>query len=809
MTTRALVTRALVTLLALVASTTLISALLALVASTGQPAREGLRKAAEQGEAEAPIALGDAYYNGEGAKQDYKQAISSYRKAAEQENPVAQGKLGLMYSSFKQLVRTIHSGEGLEQDFEKAIAWYESAADQVTDKQLTDFGLSKEGLRLLKRALRNTKAAQGDVKAQDALRKAAEQGEAEAQIALGDAYYNGEGAKKDYKQAVSWYRKAAEQGNPVAQKKLGLMYSSGEGLEQDFEKAIAWYESAAEQCVLYFLGPTMCFILFLEAGEKLSVDWRVAAGWVGVAKVVEYMSDQYDSIMWVRRCVGLSWWLSIPAFATWSWLCTKWRIRSDDQRRMKQTVLAKKEKKKEKEEAKQRKALAKETQEQTKRQKEESKARAEEQAEQVKVDRAAADGARKAKRRDVEAAKRTKEQEQAVAKAKKRREQERSVAAKQAKQDALERTQAKARQAGAAKRKDEEEKKREYEETMLVSTSAVEHAADSEADGVWIVGSLTVCIASVLGEGSGGTKVYKGKHADGRAMAVKVMKKGVVPVHRAKREMKLLQDLAESEGRGRQHVIQYRCIEEREDEVLLGMELCECSLHDVISVWGQRIPLEHQLRIVRQLCEAVAFLHEHQIVHRDVRPQNILFKQGGFEGTVKLTDFGLSKEVDSRNLDKSFTTTTAQAGTEIGSFGYYAPEVYRHGKQTAKVDVFSLGCCIFYVLSHGRKPFEDPNDPQNKYVLNANCLVGRYHLEPIQHCSLPEVVDLVVSMIDMESKVRPTMPQVLEHPLFWTDEQRFQFLCAVGKEGDVVTNSAAARAILPTDMPSMPMSWAS
>jgi hypothetical protein len=135
--------------------------------------------------------------------------------------------------------------------------------------------------------------------------------------------------------------------------------------------------------------------------------------------------------------------------------------------------------------------------------------------------------------------------------------------------------------------------------------------------------------------------------------------------------------------------------------------------------------------------------------------------------------------------------------------------VYRHGTQTPKVDVFSLGCCIFFVLSQGRKPFEDPDDPQNKYMLNANIMTGVHNLAPIQRCSLPEAVDLVGSMIDIEAKVRPAMPQVLEHPLFWSDEMRFQFLCAVGKDDDVFYSSAAARAVLPPGLLSVHMNWAS
>jgi serine/threonine protein kinase len=80
-----------------------------------------------------------------------------------------------------------------------------------------------------------------------------------------------------------------------------------------------------------------------------------------------------------------------------------------------------------------------------------------------------------------------------------------------------------------------------------------------------------------------------------------------------------LQTLAENTGRGRDHVIQYRCIEEADAKILLAMELCECSLHDVITVQQQRIPFDHQIRIARELSEAVGFLHEHGVVHRDVR----------------------------------------------------------------------------------------------------------------------------------------------------------------------------------------------
>ena len=81
----------------------------------------------------------------------------------------------------------------------------------------------------------------------EAYRKAADQGDSDAQNNLGNMYYNGEGVPKDAVQAGSWYRKAAGQGHPLAQYKLGLMYSTGTGVPKDVEQAVSWFSKAADQ----------------------------------------------------------------------------------------------------------------------------------------------------------------------------------------------------------------------------------------------------------------------------------------------------------------------------------------------------------------------------------------------------------------------------------------------------------------------------------------------------------------------------------------------------------------------------------
>jgi TPR repeat protein len=111
-------------------------------------------------------------------------------------------------------------------------------------------------------------------------RKAAEQGNADAQFKLGTMYDNGQGVPRDYAEATKWFRKAAEQGVVAAQYNLGLMYSSGQGVPQDFIEAAKWYGKAAEQG-----HPEAQFNLAVccEDGRGVLQDYLEAAKWYGRA----------------------------------------------------------------------------------------------------------------------------------------------------------------------------------------------------------------------------------------------------------------------------------------------------------------------------------------------------------------------------------------------------------------------------------------------------------------------------------------------------------------------------------------------
>ena len=87
---------------------------------------------------------------------------------------------------------------------------------------------------------------QDDAQAEQWYRKAAEQGNAGAQLNLGVMYGKGHRVRQDYVQAVQWFRKAAEQGDAKAQLNLGVMYDNGQGVRQNYKIAKEWFGKACD-----------------------------------------------------------------------------------------------------------------------------------------------------------------------------------------------------------------------------------------------------------------------------------------------------------------------------------------------------------------------------------------------------------------------------------------------------------------------------------------------------------------------------------------------------------------------------------
>jgi TPR repeat protein len=178
---------------------------------------------------------------------DYATALKLLRPLADQGVAEAEFNLGLMYAQ----------GQGVQQDDAEALNWCRKAADQGdADAQVWMIygrGLAPRYAEAMKWYWRGITYSNGygvpqdDAKAMKLYRLAADYGLAGAQYTLGMHYENGIGVPQDYSEAVKWYRLAADQGHAQAQSNLGLMYAAGHGVAQDYVSAYIWLNLAAAQ----------------------------------------------------------------------------------------------------------------------------------------------------------------------------------------------------------------------------------------------------------------------------------------------------------------------------------------------------------------------------------------------------------------------------------------------------------------------------------------------------------------------------------------------------------------------------------
>ena len=105
------------------------------------------------------------------------------------------------------------------------------------------------------------------------------------------------------------------------------------------------------------------------------------------------------------------------------------------------------------------------------------------------------------------------------------------------------------------------------------------------------------------------------------------------------------------------------------------------------------IPIEKALDIMKQITAAISHAHHNGIIHRDIKPQNILIDH---EGNVKITDFGIAIALSSTNI--------TQTNAVLGSVHYLSPEQARGGMANKKSDIYSLGIVMFELFT-GRLPF--------------------------------------------------------------------------------------------------------
>jgi len=183
-------------------------------------------------------------------------------------------------------------------------------------------------------------------------------------------------------------------------------------------------------------------------------------------------------------------------------------------------------------------------------------------------------------------------------------------------------------------------------------------------------------------------------------------------------------------------------------EVHLVMEkLGGGELFDKIGKQG-RLPVEEAAGVAVQLLRAAACMHARRLVHRDIKLGNIVCEEGDGRG-ITLIDFGYAARLDDR----------AAMGVRCGTLGYMAPEVVQGRPYGAAADMWSIGICLYTILT-GRRAF---------HKQSRTLLLQKSRRGAVQYCQtfkrLPlEAQDLVRQLLTLDPTRRPNAYEALSHP---------------------------------------------
>jgi len=232
-----------------------------------------------------------------------------------------------------------------------------------------------------------------------------------------------------------------------------------------------------------------------------------------------------------------------------------------------------------------------------------------------------------------------------------------------------------------------------------------------------------------LGQGAMGV-VYKARDPlIDRVVAIKTINLGLAMDEKEEYEGRFYQE-AKAAGRlNHPNIVTIYDVGKSGDVAYIAMEFLEGrELRDILKE-GALLPVEQVLSIVAQVALGLSYAHDHDIIHRDVKPSNIMVIS---DGHVKITDFGIARMASS--------TVRTQTGMVLGSPKYMSPEQVMGKALDQRSDVFSLGVMLYEMLT-GKAPFDGENVNAIMYqTLNA--------ITPppsTQNPLVPEMVNFIVA----------------------------------------------------------------
>ena len=259
-------------------------------------------------------------------------------------------------------------------------------------------------------------------------------------------------------------------------------------------------------------------------------------------------------------------------------------------------------------------------------------------------------------------------------------------------------------------------------------------------------------IKAVLGAGGMGT-VYRAVDRElGEVVAIKTLKPEMLAsddtaLERFKGEIRLARKISH------RNVVRTHDLGESQGLYFITMEYVEgTTLKDLVRQRG-RLPQHVLLPIAKQLCRALEVAHEAGVIHRDIKPQNMVVER---DGTLKVMDFGIA-----RLATRAPAQGLTEAGMVIGTPEYMAPEQLLGDEIDARADIYSAGVVLYECLT-GRLPFDAPSP----MVLIAKVLE---ETPPAPHTLFADVSAglsaLVMRAMSRDRDVRPVTAEVLHDAL--------------------------------------------
>lgn len=272
---------------------------------------------------------------------------------------------------------------------------------------------------------------------------------------------------------------------------------------------------------------------------------------------------------------------------------------------------------------------------------------------------------------------------------------------------------------------------------------------------------------AMIGQGSFGT-VFLALHAvTAELMAVKQVdmpsdtgialsaKKNSM-IEALKHEISLLRELRHP------NIVQYLGSNSDEEHLNIFLEyVAGGSVASMLVNYGS-LPEPLCANFVRQILQGLCYLHSKDIIHRDIKGANILVDN---KGTVKISDFGISKRVEASTLLKDSSTPHLKRGgprvSLQGSVFWMAPEVVRQTAYTKKADIWSLGCLIVEMMT-GSHPHPNCTQLQAIFKIGGSGAGSTTNARPDlpDGCS-PEAKEFLERTFEIEHEKRPTAAELL------------------------------------------------